>query len=198
MTIDPTILDAVAEATAGLEVEVYDVEWAGRILRISLDRAGGVDLDTLTTANRRIGAALDLADNISTAFQLEVGSPGLERPLRTIAHWQAAIGQQVKIKTRPDAEGNRRIEGVIEGVDGDVAIVVDASGTKLGVDIAEVDRARTVFVWGPTPKPGGSNGSKKASTAAKKQPSRSTISASGPQGASSSTPEGNQPTGEPA
>lgn len=198
MTIDPTILDAVAEATAGLEVEVYDVEWAGRILRISLDRVGGVDLDTLTTANRRIGAALDLADNISTAFQLEVGSPGLERPLRTIAHWQAAIGQQVKIKTRPDAEGNRRIEGVIEGVDGDVAIVVDASGTKLGVDIAEVDRARTVFVWGPTPKPGGSNGSKKASTAAKKQPSRSTISASGPQDAPSSTPEGNQPTGEPA
>lgn len=76
--------------------------------------------------------------------------------------------------------------------------MVDASGTKLGVDIAEVDRARTVFVWGPTPKPGGSNGSKKASTAAKKQPSRSTISASGPQDAPSSTPEGNQPTGEPA
>ena len=194
MTIDPTILDAVAEATAGLDVRVYDVEWAGRILRISLDRDGGVDLDTLTTANRRIGAALDLADNISTAFQLEVGSPGLERPLRTPAHWQAAIGQQVKIKTRPDADGNRRIEGVIEGVDGEVAVVRNTAGAVVRVEIPDVERARTVFVWGPAPKPG-STTSKKASAAAKKPP-RSTISASGPQDASSSTPEGNQPTGE--
>lgn len=203
MTIDPTILEAVAVATDDLDVELYDVEWAGRILRISLDRSGGVDLDTLSTASRRIGAALDLADAIPGAYQLEVGSPGLERSLRTPAHWLAARGRQVRIKTRPDAGGNRRLEGVIDGVTGDVATVRTAEGAVVQVDLADVDRARTVFAWGAAPKPGGpktgsaKTGNAKAGNAKTGGQSDTTISRTEPAGATAPAPsERAQTTGE--
>lgn len=154
MRIDPTITSAVDEALVGLDASVYDIEWAGRVLRVSLDRPGGIDLDTLATANRRIGAALDLADTITGAYQLEVASPGLERTLRTPTHWRDALAMTVKVKTLPHVEGDRRIEGAVVSSD-DRGATISVDGTEVTVAFDDIERARTVFVWGPAPKPGG-------------------------------------------
>ncbi len=68
---------------------------------------------------RTISRALDEHDPIDGRYALEVGSPGLERPLRTPAHYAGAVGTTVKVKTTPGVEGERRVEGTITAADDD-------------------------------------------------------------------------------
>lgn len=136
-------------APAGLEL--VDVEVAGRVLRVSIDRPGGVDLDAVSEATRLISTALDDGEAGLGAwgagrYVLEVSSPGVERTLRTPDHFRRFTGSAVVVKTRPGTEGDRRIEGTLESAD-DEGIVV--AGRH--VAYADIDRARTRFVW-PEPK----------------------------------------------
>jgi len=148
------IRDVVAPVVAELELELYDVDFSGGLLRVTLDRPGGIDLDLLTEANRRISRELDLADPVPGRYTLEVTSPGLERNLRTPAHFERAVGELVRIKTAPSAEGDRRVDGLLVGAaEGAVVVRLDDGSTRT-VRIDEIERARTRFEWGPTPKPG--------------------------------------------
>ena len=139
-----------------LDASLYDLEFEGGTLRITLDRSGGVDLDTISEVTRQVSRQLDLDDPIPGKYTLEVTSPGLERTLRTAAHWQSAIGERVRVKTKPHVDGDRRLDGIIRGVDESAGVVVvDVDGSGLRVAIGDIDRAKTVFEWGPQPKPGG-------------------------------------------
>jgi ribosome maturation factor RimP len=97
---------------------------------------------------------------------LEVSSPGLERNLRTPAHHRWALGKQVRIKTVAGLEGDRRVEGTLaEADEGGVTIALPgAGGATRRLAYADIERARTVFEWGPGPKPGAKQpeGAKKA------------------------------------
>ncbi len=75
---------------------LYDVEHAGSLLRILVDRPGGVDLDLLAQVTRELSSALDAADPLPGRYTLEVSSPGLERPLRRPEHFDAAIGATIR------------------------------------------------------------------------------------------------------
>lgn len=131
-------------------VELFDVELKAGILRVSVDRAGGqpIDLDAISLASQRVSEVLDSEDPIPDRYTLEVSSPGLERNLRTPAHFRRYVGTTVSVKTRPDTDGDRRIEGLLEAADDDGITV---AGRRLSYD--DVDRARTVFEWGGQPKP---------------------------------------------
>jgi ribosome maturation factor RimP len=137
---------------------LYDVEWTGGSVRVLVQRDGGVDVDSLTEATRRISRSLDEADPIPGTYTLEVSSPGLERPLRTEEHYRGAVGELVTIKLRAGVESDRRIDGVLTGVAEGVVTVAPAEGSTVTVSIADVDRARTRFEWQAAPKPGGSRG----------------------------------------
>jgi len=154
MAVNDRVRDVVTAAVDPTLV-VYDIEHHAGVLRVTLDAAGGIDVDRLADANRAISRALDEADPIPGRYSLEVTSPGLERTLRTLQHWSGAVGEQVKVKLRSGIEGERRLEGVVNSVsDSGVAIgLVDGSERHVALD--EVERARTVFEWGPAPKPGG-------------------------------------------
>ena len=155
MAVPTAALDVVTSVVDGLdEVTLYDIEFTGGMLRVTLDRPGGVDLDQLAVANRRLSHALDEADPIPGAYTLEVTSPGLERNLRTAAHWASAVGERVKVKLAGHVEGERRIEGKVTGVEGETATVLTEAGETITVAIDQVDRARTVFEWAGQPKPG--------------------------------------------
>ena len=135
--------------------ELYDVELTGAVVRVLVERAddGAVTLADLEGISREISAALDEDDPMPDRFELEVSSPGLERPLRRPEHFRAAVGAKVKIKTRPGAEGDRRVDGVLVTADDDgVTVDTDAGPRRLAYD--DVERARTVFEWGGAPKPG--------------------------------------------
>jgi ribosome maturation factor RimP len=133
-----------------LGLELFDVEHKGAILRVCVDRPGGVDLDALSDATRAVSAALDADDPLPGRYTLEVSSPGLERPLRTPAQFRRFVGTTINVKTNPDVEGDRRIVGPLDDVD-DEGVTV--AGRRLAY--GDIERARTVFEWGPTPKPKG-------------------------------------------
>jgi ribosome maturation factor RimP len=145
-------LAAPIAAEAG--AELVDVEFAGGILRVTIDRDGGVGLDVITAVTRDLSRALDEADPIPGRYTLEVSSPGLERPLRT---------PDVVVKTRTDVDGARRVAGTLVAAD-DRAVTVRDPDTLEERTIAheEIERARTTFAWGPTPKPGAGNRNRKA------------------------------------
>jgi ribosome maturation factor RimP len=130
-------------------LELYDLQLDGPLLRVLVDRDGGADIDAIARVSRALSRALDEHDPIEGRYTLEVSTPGLERPLRTPAHFVRATGSTVKVKTRPGTEGERRVEGVITGAD-DVAVTVqDEAGATRTVAYDDIERARTVFVWGP-------------------------------------------------
>jgi ribosome maturation factor RimP len=131
-------------------IELVDVEQNASVLKVTIDRPGGVDLDAVGQATRRISSELDRSDPVAGRYLLEVSSPGLERPLRTPTHFERAIGADVALKVKPGAadSGNsdRRVEGVLESAD-DEGVVV--GGTRLAY--SDIQSARTKFVW-PAPK----------------------------------------------
>lgn len=135
--------------------ELYDVEETGGVLRVLVDRPGGIDLDAVAAATRVVSDAIDEADVLAGPTTLEVSSPGLERPLRTPAHFARAIGTRVSVKTVPGTEGERRFEGTLVEAD-DESFTVEAEGAlPRALGYAEVERVRTVFEWGGQPRPGG-------------------------------------------
>lgn len=129
--------------------ELYDVVMGGSILQVLV--AGRLDLDQLTDITRDISAALDGADPLPDRYTLEVSTPGLERTLRTPTHYTGAIGERLKIKSNPNIEGDRRIEGVLTAAD-DEGFVVDTGTEQRRLSYRDVERARTVFEWGPPPR----------------------------------------------
>jgi ribosome maturation factor RimP len=154
MALSDTVRAVVTDALAPLDVDVYDIEHTGGTLRVTVDRPDGIDIDTVADATRAVSRALDEADPIPGSYHLEVSSPGLERTLRTAAHWRSAVGEAVKVKLRAEVEGERRVEGTVTAV-GDDDVTIDVDGEAHTVRLGDVDRARTVFEWGPAPKPGG-------------------------------------------
>lgn len=149
----------VVPVVEAADAEVYDLELAGGILRITVDRrVGGVGIDLIGRLTRDISHLLDEADPIPGQYTLEVSSPGLERTLRRPEHFSRAVGSVVSIKTRAGVEGDRRLTGELVAAD-DETITVGVRGAasteprRLAYD--DLERARTVFEWGPAPKPGG-------------------------------------------
>ncbi|HEU5300704.1 MAG TPA: hypothetical protein VFW06_00545 [Acidimicrobiia bacterium] len=171
MSEAPTALvDVLEPVLDALGLLVYDVELVGsggksRTVRVLVDdprAADGIGLDQIALATEAVSPALDrAADDPATgvarilpgAYTLEVSSPGLERPLRTVEHWRGAVGTTVSVRTSRADETLRR-RGVVVAVDDDGAdLDIDAERERIA--FADVVQARTVFEWGPAPKPGG-------------------------------------------
>jgi ribosome maturation factor RimP len=151
--VDPSgrVRDLVAPVLGDLGADLFDVELTAGILRISIDRAGqqgGVDLDLITAASERISEVLDRdPDLIPGRYSLEVSSPGLERALRTPVHFGRFVGTTISVKTKPDVEGERRIQATLDAADDEG---ISIAGRRLSY--GQIERARTVFEWGGQPK----------------------------------------------
>lgn len=194
------VREMVAPIVADLGVDLYDLEYAGGQLTVTLDTfpgsEAGISLDVLALATRLISRELDHTDPIPGHYTLEVTSPGLERTLRTPAHFQREIGKTVAIRLRNTVSGARRLNGVLVAADDTSATVrlddqADVTLAERVVPYDQIDRARTVFVWGPAPKPGKAPAKK----GAKKTPAaRSTTSLSGAGAPSASSRSADQST----
>ena len=183
------IRQLVTPLVASLGLDVYDVELTGagnaRSVRVVVDKAvgsgtggsgtggsgtGGVDLDTIADATRLLAPALTAAAMLRDSDVLEVSSPGLERPLRRPEHYRSALGVLVSAKYLRDGETVRE-RGTVTAVDDD-GIELTPEGAEpgtAGVRLAYTDivACRTVFEWGPAPRPG--RGSKPGKGAAQRQ-----------------------------
>jgi ribosome maturation factor RimP len=144
--------------------EVVGVERKGPVLAVTVDRPEGVDIDAVTEATRLVNSLLDANDLLGAQTTLEVSSPGIERPLRTPAHFRRFVGTEVAVKLRPGTEGERRLTGALEAADDEGVMV---AGRRLAY--ADIDKARTVFVW---PGPGRPAGQKTQAKQPKKKMGR--------------------------
>jgi len=97
----------------------YQRESQGWVLRIYLDREGGVSLDDCAGISHEVGAVLEVKDLIPNAYILEVSSPGLTRPLKKPEDFNRFRNQMVKIKLYEPLDGRRNFKGTLLGLEGD-------------------------------------------------------------------------------
>ena len=178
---DSPVLQRVRELiepiASDLGLDLFDLEQRGGTLRVTIDTPpgseGGVDMDQLALATRLVSREMDHHDPMPGRYTLEVTSPGVERTLRTPAHFQREIGKTINVRIADTSAEQRRFEGVLIAADDTTATLRldDESMTEEIIELAGIDRARTVFVWGPKPKPGGKGASNKQKQ--KKQPEQS-------------------------
>jgi ribosome maturation factor RimP len=161
VSVPERVLSVIEPVVAAQGLELFDVEQNGGVLRVTVEREGGVDMDAIAATTRAVSRALDEHDPINGRYTLEVSSPGLERPLRTPAHFAWAVGRPVSVKTVPNHPAGRRLSGTVTAADdASVTIALDAAadgapGETVTLALTDIEKARTTFEWGPAPKPGG-------------------------------------------
>jgi ribosome maturation factor RimP len=167
--------DVLAPLLAAHGLELVDLELRPGIVRVTVDRPGGIDLEGLASANRAVSAALDEIDPLPGRYTLEVSSPGVERRLRTPEQFGRAVGEMVSVRTLPGSGDVRRTQGKLSAADqeGFVLECSDAPGGSLRIAYDDVERARTVFEWGAKPAPSPSRGGGPKVGRAKGSPARS-------------------------
>ena len=117
----------IAPAVEAQGVELYDLEYLKEggdwILRLYIDKDGGVDLNDCERVSHAAGAVLDEHDPIKTAYILEVSSPGVERKLKKDAHFERYIGEKVSISLFKPVNGQKKYTGILKGlIDGNVVL----------------------------------------------------------------------------
>jgi ribosome maturation factor RimP len=144
-------LIALTEPLLGqLGYELVDLEYAaGRasaVLRFFIDRPQGIGLDDCERVSHELSALLDVEDPVPTAYTLEVSSPGMDRVLRTPAHFQRFVGQRIWLELRAARDGRRRYTGRLTAFDAE-GIEMQVDGATVSVPYADIGRARLAPLW---------------------------------------------------
>lgn len=166
MALDLEQVRRIAErVTASSGLELVDLEFLGggkaRMLRIFIDKTGGVTHQDCENVSREVGTILDMEDAVpGDSYLLEVSSPGLDRKLTKPADYERFKGSLIKVTTYEPVEGNRTFRGRLEEVaDGKVVIELEAAGkskkkpkkqrvevagTKVAIEMKNVAKANLV------------------------------------------------------
>jgi ribosome maturation factor RimP len=127
------------------ELELLLLELAGSqrnpVVRVFLDRDGGIGIDDITQANKWLKAVLDEVPAYTNGYTLEVSSPGIERPLVTLAHFERFVGSDAAVTVSPEIDGHKRFTGTITGVEG-TDVLFDVDGTTIRVPLRAIVKAR--------------------------------------------------------
>ncbi len=125
-------------------MEVVDIEYrresGGWVLRVILDKEGGVTLDDCTRVSQEAGRSLDVEDIIPTSYALEVSSPGLTRPLKTEKDFMKYLHRLVKVKTVDPIENRRQFKGTLLGVS-ENGVEIQAEGRIFQIPLSNVAKA---------------------------------------------------------
>ena len=138
----------VRGAVESLGYELVGVEMvggmdSGLLLRVYIDQEQGITLDDCGAVSHQVSGVLDVEDPIPGHYDLEVSSPGLDRPLFEKAHFDRFKGQKAKLKLNAKLEGRRKLVGTLEGTDDD-AVLIELDGELYRVPLHLVETARLV------------------------------------------------------
>jgi ribosome maturation factor RimP len=141
------LLRLLEPAVSALGYELVELEFApagsGGVLRLYIDAPPGITLDDCERVSRHVSVVLESEDPIPGHYTLEVSSPGLDRILRTRAHFERFVGSRVKIQLGAPLDGRRRFTGTLLEVR-DEGVVVDVDGQPTPLGFAQIQRARLV------------------------------------------------------
>lgn len=128
--------------------ELVGVEFLGAggygTLRVYIDREQGVSLDDCAAISHQISGILDVEEPIKQAYDLEISSPGIDRPLFKLADFERFTGKTAKVKLALARGGRKNFKGRLQGVTDDGMIIVEVDGEKFQLPFADIARANLV------------------------------------------------------
>jgi ribosome maturation factor RimP len=143
--VNDRVLGLAKEVADGLGYELDDIELLGGgrrvLLRVTIDKEGGVTLGDCEVFSRDFGALLDVENPIGGPYTLEVSSPGLDRPLKSLEAFRRQAGKLARVVTRDKVDDKKFIVGTILGVEGN-AVRLLVGEEQLAIDFDNISRAR--------------------------------------------------------
>ncbi|HET9296679.1 MAG TPA: ribosome maturation factor RimP [Candidatus Binatia bacterium] len=155
MVIDRTvsrIWEVATQIADGEGMEVVDVELRpegsrrGRVLRLYLDKHGGLNIDELGRVSRQLSELLDTQDIVEGSYTLEVSSPGINRPLKKPEHFQRFIGKRIRVRTGDMIEGRRSFLGILNEVTGE-KIKIEVEGKQYEIPFSMIEKSNYEHDW---------------------------------------------------
>lgn len=144
-TFSQKIKELLNDEVASLGYELWGCVYApaknSSLLRILIEKPGGITVDDCAKVARHVGTILDVEDPIAGRYRLEVSSPGLDRPLFELSHYQRFVGHLVKLRLHLPIEGQRNFAGKLVSADSDEDIVVANGEQEVRVSLLQIDRA---------------------------------------------------------
>jgi ribosome maturation factor RimP len=145
------VTDLIEPILHEMDFELVDVDYLSEhgkwVLRIYIDRAGGVTIDDCAMISGELGDLIDIKDIVRHEYVLEVSSPGLNRPLKNEADFARVIGKKVKVKMRMPVNGRRNFSGYLKDVRGHI-IYIEDEGELMTLSWPEIDKANLVYEFG--------------------------------------------------
>ena len=143
------IVDLVSKVVNPLGYECLDVEWVAheRILRVFVDNSSGIGMDDCLKVNQELVELEELDEKVPGSYRLEVSSPGVEKPLRTAAHFASVIGQNVRVKLAQSVDNRRQAMGRVVEVDGKNIVTVELDSGEWKFPINLLHGAKLVYEW---------------------------------------------------
>ncbi len=142
--IEELVSGWVEDIIANGELELVDVEYKkehhGWVLRVFLDKPGGINIEDCQEVSRLLDEKLDLEDPIPGSYSLEVSSPGLERPLTKTQDYERFAGRLVQIRTYKGLYGRKRFQGVLQGLQGE-KVLLDFEGEMIEIPLQLIAKA---------------------------------------------------------
>ena len=146
-TLEQNLQEMLQGAVEDLGCELWGIECqrAGRFMtvRLFIDKEGGVTVDDCADVSRQVGAILDVEDPIADKYNLEVSSPGLDRPLFTLPQFERYIGQDIAVHLRIPVMERRKWQGKLERIENDMVILI-VDGQEQVLVFGNIQKANVV------------------------------------------------------
>ena len=141
------LLSALEPLAASHYMEVVTIEVVGSrkapTIRVYLDCEGGIGFDELSSAQEWVNAVMGELDPFPGAYTLEVSSPGIDRPLRTLEHFARFAGEKAQISLTEPHQGRAKWTGILAGVEGD-DVLLDVDGLTEHLPLEQIKKAHVI------------------------------------------------------
>ncbi len=137
--LEPPV-QALGYELVGIE---YISQGRGAVLRIYIDSPAGISADDCQRVSHQVSGVLDVEDPIQGRYDLEISSPGLDRPLFTAQHFARYVGHKAKVRLGVPMNGRRNFSGVLQGVQAD-AVLINDEGVEFSLPLGAIDKANLV------------------------------------------------------
>ncbi|MCF1183035.1 ribosome maturation factor RimP [Marichromatium gracile] len=147
---DSTLTRLARRVVEPMGYELVGVEFfqhgTNATLRVYIDHPDGITLDDCTSVSHQLSGVLDVEDPLPGQYDLEISSPGVERPLVFPEHYARFVGRQVKMRLAEKVQGRRRLQGVLVGSD-DVQVSIEVDGEVWQIPYGVIESSRLVVDW---------------------------------------------------
>ena len=128
-------------------IELVDVETQLKTLRLLIHKPGGLSVSDCQAVNSVVRPILEVHEHLASYTQLEVASPGLDRPLRTAADFQRNCGRAVRIEVASEDDRKRQVQGTVAEVSQEQVVLAETSGNRVAINISEIHNAYIHLKW---------------------------------------------------